>query len=105
MKNETVKSNIYNTLGRVTPPADRPIAPSNVSYLHYHDELELISVYEGEFICTVYGKDYIARAGEVIFINSRVPHSTRCTVPASTGLVQFKESIAFGFTYTIATKK
>ena len=91
MKNETVKSNVYNTLGRVMPPAERLIAPSTVSQIHYHDELELISVYEGEFICTVYGKDHVAKAGEVIFINSRVPHSTRCTVPASTGLVQFKE--------------
>ena len=91
MKNETVKSNIHNTMVRIVVPSERVGRVGDISYLHYHDELELIAIAEGEMICSVYGTDYRAKAGEVIFINSRVPHSTRCETPNRSGLVQFKE--------------
>ena len=91
MKNETVKSNVHNTMVRIVPPSDRAMSARSISELHYHDELELLTVHEGRLICTVYGVDYSAGAGEVIFINSRVPHSTRCEIPTASGLVQFKE--------------
>ncbi len=60
---------------------------------HYHDELELLPIYAGEFIAVVDGVEYTARAGEVIFINSRVPHMT-CTrtLGVTSGLLQFKEN-------------
>ena len=91
MKNETVRSNVHNMPVKVSPPNARAWQGGEISQLHYHDELELISVHEGAMICTVYGVDYVANAGEVFFINSRVPHSTRSEGPCSSGLVQFKE--------------
>lgn len=61
--------------------------------LHYHDELEFIPVYEGSFCCSVDGKDYVAKAGEVIFINALVPHETRILEDGTrAGLLQFRES-------------
>jgi AraC-like DNA-binding protein len=59
---------------------------------HYHDELEFISVAEGKIRCTVYGVDYEAGPGEIIFVNSRVPHMTEVIEPSRTGLLQFRES-------------
>lgn len=93
MYNETVKGNVINTALRASmdpPPGVRE--PGVVCQLHYHDELEFLCVYEGEFGCTVYDKEYVAKKGDVIFINSRVPHFTRRITPARVGLVQFKES-------------
>ncbi len=64
-----------------------------VSDLHYHDELELIPVYRGTFSCTVDGIEYIAKSGDIIFIDAGVPHETACLEDNSqTSLIQFKES-------------
>ena len=59
---------------------------------HYHDELEFIPVAEGKIRCTVYGVDYEAGPGQIIFVNSRVPHMTEVLEPSRTGLLQFRES-------------
>lgn len=93
MYNETVKGNVINTALRATLPAEGHLGKVGaVCQIHYHDELEFLSVYEGVFSCTVYDKEYVAKAGDVIFINSRVPHSTKNLEPTRVGLVQFKES-------------
>lgn len=93
MRNETVLSNIPNTSARVQFRRDRDLSRIGpVSNIHYHKELEFISVYEGTFVCEVYGREYVAEAGDVIFINSRVPHSTRSEKPSRTGLLQFEEN-------------
>jgi AraC-like DNA-binding protein len=43
--------------------------------LHYHSEMEFIAVYNGSVSCTVRGDKYVAKEGEVLFVNSGVPHS------------------------------
>ncbi len=59
--------------------------------VHYHDEMEFLIVYEGEFIAIVDNKEYVAKKGDVIFINSGVSHTTRCDKEdTSTGLLQFR---------------
>ena len=60
--------------------------------LHYHDELEFLPVFEGEFICVVDGVSYTAKPGDVIFINSGVPHETYAKGLHLVGLLQVKES-------------
>ena len=60
--------------------------------LHYHDELEFIIVYEGNLAVTVDGEEYFTEAGDVIFVGSGVPHSTRYVTPSRTALVQFREN-------------
>lgn len=93
MRNETVLSNIPNTNAKVQLRNPELVSKvGTISTLHYHNELEFISVYDGEFICEVYGKEYLAEAGDVIFINSRVPHATRTNTPKRTGLLQFSEN-------------
>lgn len=44
--------------------------------IHFHDEIELLKVKKGKMTCTVGGKTYEISAGEVVFINSCVPHFT-----------------------------
>lgn len=91
MRNETVKSNIPKTTIFVRPASDRR-ETGVVASPHRHDELELLLVYDGVFCFTVYGKDYIGQAGDVIFVNSCVPHATRAIEPSITGLLQFKQT-------------
>ena len=91
MRDETVKSNIPKTAIRVKPKSPKPRC-GQISSLHRHDELELILIYEGAYCITVYGKDYIGKAGEVIFVNSGVPHETRALEPAVAGLLQFNQT-------------
>ena len=90
MKNEQVKSSIPSV-------AIRACAPEAASRfvdvpLHYHDELEFLPILEGPFTVVVDGVEYTANTGEVVFVNSGVPHRTYSTAPSRNGLVQFKES-------------
>ena len=91
MINQTIKSNIPKTTIHASPY--RTSTGAGIFPPHRHDELELLLVYEGVFSCNVGGKDYIGKAGDVIFINSGVPHSTRVIEPpTTTGLLQFKQT-------------
>ena len=91
MRNETVKSNIPKTTIFVRPSSERRES-GFVASPHRHDELELLLVYDGVFCFTVYGKEYIGRSGDIIFVNSGVPHSTHAIEPSVTGLLQFKQT-------------
>ena len=88
---ETVRSNVRGVTIRASRSGIHKIG--QVSTLHYHDELELLPVFSGRFVCTVDGVEYAATAGEIIFINSGVPHSTYCYDEGTrTALLQFRES-------------
>lgn len=63
--------------------------------LHYHDELELILIRRGSFTTIVDEVEYHSEAGDVVFINSGVPHSTISSKDAETGLIQFRENDFF----------
>ncbi len=101
MFNGTVKTNVINTARRADMPSAENGSSAYVREMHYHDELEFLVIYEGEIACSVYGKEYIGKAGEVIFVNSRVPHFIHETGSARVGMLQFKES---GFVDTEASK-
>lgn len=92
MKNEIVKRNvtkllpIFANLGDATPTA------RTLSALHRHDELEFLPIYQGVFHCyTESGACFDAVPGDVIFINSGVPHATACEDGTRNGLLQFKQ--------------
>ena len=91
MKNELIKLNIPG-VSVMASVQERVFGPGVASRLHYHDEIEFIVVYEGRISCTAYGKEYEAGPGEIIFVNSRVPHSTYRKTDNLIGLIQFKES-------------
>ena len=91
MINQNVKSNIPKTTicahpRRIHDPGKGAFPP------HRHDELELLLVHKGTFSCTVHGKEYVGKEGDVIFVNSGVPHSTSTLGYSETGLLQFKQT-------------
>lgn len=99
MKNEQVQSTIPSLAIHIN---GYPTAPRFVDVpLHCHDELEFLPIYVGPFTVVVDRVKHVAESGDVIFINSGVPHRTMSTSPAINGLVQFKES---SFVLTDASK-
>lgn len=90
MRNETVRSNVP-AMTVCARRHDAPQTVGRVAELHYHEEMEFLPVRAGRFCCTVDGKDYFAAAGEVIFIDAGIPHSTYCDTPGTyVGLLQFR---------------
>ncbi len=90
MKNETVRANVPKTRVHASKSAS-PKTAGPVAALHFHDEMEFLPVYEGQFCCTVDGVDYVAEKGEVIFINSGIPHATSNPENGTrNGLLQFR---------------
>ncbi len=58
---------------------------------HYHEELELLVIYSGSKRCICGDKTVVGRAGDVIFINSLLPHSTEILEDGTAnGIIQFK---------------
>ncbi|MBQ1261278.1 MAG: AraC family ligand binding domain-containing protein, partial [Clostridia bacterium] len=90
MRNETVRNNVAENMIHVGQPRLHKIGA--ISELHYHDEIELLLVESGTLGCVCDGVVYEAKEGDVVFINSRVPHSTHVIDDAVIGLIQFKTS-------------
>ena len=94
MHNENIKSTLPRTPIHVSPyPGEEHRSHvGTAAVLHYHDELELLLIYDGLFGITVDGVEYLAVGGDVIFVNSGVPHSTRYIEPSLSALIQFREN-------------
>lgn len=76
MKNEIVKSNLTNISASIAPTHYINFPPGWQSALHMHDELEFLYIEAGKFSCTANDTTYIASQGDIVFVNSRVPHTT-----------------------------
>ena len=94
MQNQVVLSNVPRMTIHVGADKEpRTVPPGFICGVHYHEEIELLIVKKGIFCVTVDGKTYEASAGDVVFINSGVPHATHSIeTPLQTGIIQFKES-------------
>ena len=91
MHNEKVKSNIPKLFVRVSGGKNYVSERiGEISGWHYHDELELLPVYSGEFVIGFEDEEFVARAGDVIFVNAGVPHRTYANKPRASGLLQFR---------------
>ena len=88
MKNEIVAASLPHTRVRISyqkTPSDY------LCNVHLHDEIELLRVVKGHLKCSVGDEFYSATAGDVIFVNSRVPHAVMCDGEGSEQiLVQYK---------------
>ncbi len=92
MHNEQVKSTLQKMPIHVSPYPKRSKKAGIAAALHYHDEIEFVIVFNGKFSITVDGEEYFASAGDVVFVGSGVPHSTKNITDTMTALVQFREN-------------
>lgn len=93
MKNQIICPNIPNVPIYVSvAPSDSNnlTPPHSISSMHFHDEIELLKVESGIFLCHTSDKTIEAHAGDVIYLASRVPHATESIAYGThTSLIQF----------------
>lgn len=75
MHNERVRRNLAEIHAFISN-TERTDQVGRICDIHYHDEIELLLITGGTLGCHLDGGELIARAGEVIFVDSRVPHWT-----------------------------
>ena len=91
MKNELVTTNIPGAGILLKTHKSRKFGTAIHSEMHYHDEIELLAVTEGELFCIVSGKHYHCQKGNVLFFSARIPHATYVENSACTyTLIQFR---------------
>lgn len=88
---QNVRSNIPNL--NIFASAGRSLSHTGlIANAHYHDELELLLVYQGPLEISSGGRDYHADTGDIVYIASGEPHSTYTSrVGTHYGLLQFKD--------------
>jgi len=88
MRNEFVKPTLPNSSVHISGSA-RPAKADGICDLHMHSEFEILKVYEGQTEFYINGREYPLLAGDIIFVNSRVPHSTGIHKGSRAFFVQF----------------
>ncbi len=95
MRNELVKPTFPNSSVHISGTA-RPAKADGVCDLHMHSEFEILKVYEGQTEFYINGREYPLVVGDIIFVNSRVPHSTGIHKGSRVFFVQFGVDIDSG---------
>lgn len=57
---------------------------------HFHSEIELLRVDIGSIKCTANSSQYTLEEGDIVFINSYIPHSTEVYPGTRTSFIQFR---------------
>ena len=76
MVNERVRLSSIGVPAHFLSQKELPGAKKEIP-LHHHNEIELLFIRDGRFACTVDGEKLVLGRGEMLFINGRIPHSTR----------------------------
>ncbi len=62
-----------------------------LSRMHFHDEIEILYVLEGDYIIEIPDKKYFVKPGSVIFVRTGTPHSTSApSLKGAADFIQFK---------------
>ena len=88
MRNELIKPSLPNSSVHISGTA-RPAKADAVCDFHMHSEFEILKVYEGQTEFYINGRQYPLKEGDIIFVNSRVPHSTGIHKGSRVFFVQF----------------
>ena len=92
MQNQLIIPSLPNSSVHISGYA-RPAKQDASFPLHLHNEFEILRMYEGKTVFYVYENEYHVEKGDIIFINSRVPHSTNIFKDARAFFVQFSVDI------------
>ena len=76
MYNQLVQSSLGNENIHISSGTVAPM--KNVSFPHYHDEIEILVVRAGVLYITINGAEYAIKDNSIIVISPRIPHAT-CT--------------------------
>ncbi len=95
MFNQLIIPSIPNSSIHISGYA-RPAKQDAEFPMHLHNEFEVLRIYEGKTIFYIYDKSYLVEEGDIIFLNSLVPHSTQIFKGSRAFFVQFSVDITSG---------
>ena len=95
MLNQLIIPSIPNSSVHISGHA-RPAKQDANFPIHLHNEFEILRIYEGKTVFKVYNNSYTVGEGDIIFINSLVPHSSEIYKGARAFFVQFSVDISSG---------
>lgn len=75
MLNEVVASSVPNVPVHIGGSSS--LYKGGLCANHFHDEIEFLRIRKGKMACVLADKTIELCAGDVVFINSRIPHQTR----------------------------
>ena len=75
MQNELIKMPIADIPINVKIVSNKEVDLSSNS--HFHEQLELLKIIKGKLSYSLDNQTFDLGAGEIVFINSRIPHSTK----------------------------
>ena len=93
MLNQVIIPTIPNSSIHISGYA-RPAKQDAVFPLHVHNEFEMLRIYGGKTIFYVYDTHYVVEEGDIIFVNSLVPHKTQIFKDSRAFFVQFSVDIS-----------
>ncbi|MBR2132707.1 MAG: helix-turn-helix domain-containing protein, partial [Oscillospiraceae bacterium] len=89
MQNEHIRRNLADIPAYIQYPPHMESA-GKICDIHYHDEIELILLMDGQLRCHIDGSSVEVGVGETLFIDSLIPHWTETSTPeCSYILLQF----------------
>lgn len=92
MRNEVIMPSIPNSSIHISGTGHKSKKDA-ICDIHVHSEFELLKILEGQTEFYIYGKEYRVRCGDIIFVNSRVPHSTTIHKDSIAFFIQFHTDI------------
>lgn len=95
MRNEIVTPSVPNSSIHISGTGRRAKADSMCD-MHMHSEFEMLKMIDGRTEFFINGKRYDVECGDIIFVNSRVPHTTNIYKDSSAFFVQFHTDIQPG---------
>ncbi len=49
-----------------------------LSFMHFHEALEILYLTKGSIKCTLANSEFVMFPGDILFVNSNIPHATDC---------------------------
>lgn len=95
MLNQAIIPTIPNSSIHISGYA-RPAKQDAVFPMHLHNEFEVLRIYEGKTVFYIHDNAYIIEEGDIIFVNSLVPHKTQIYKDSRAFFVQFSVDISSG---------
>jgi len=95
MLNQAIIPTIPNSSIHISGYA-RPAKQDAVFPMHLHNEFEVLRIYEGKTVFYIYDNAYVIEEGDIIFVNSLVPHKTQIYKDSRAFFVQFSVDISSG---------
>ena len=95
MLNQVIIPTIPNSSIHISGYA-RPAKQNAIFPMHVHNEFEVLRIYEGRTVFYIYDVPYEVSEGDIIFVNSLVPHKTQIFKDSRAFFVQFSVDISSG---------